>query len=200
MPFTLGILAAILSYTWILEPRLPGRSVVIPAGIVIALGLWNAARTREWGLAVRALAPGLKAAALFTVPIALLLVGAGAAAGTLRARPTLLAELGPLVGWGGAQQWILQTAILREAQRATSRRLGILMAAVLFGAVHLPNPFLSSLTLVGALGWCTIYDRHPNVVPLALSHAVGTLAVLSAFDGAITGGLRIGAAFLRYAP
>jgi membrane protease YdiL (CAAX protease family) len=87
--------------------------------------------------------------------------------------------------------------VLREAQRATSRRTGIIIAAVLFAAVHLPNPLLTVLTGVGALVWCTIYDRFPNIVPLALSHGLGTLALRYAFDDAITGRLRIGASYLR---
>jgi membrane protease YdiL (CAAX protease family) len=87
--------------------------------------------------------------------------------------------------------------VLREAQRATSRRRGIVLAAVLFGAIHLPNPFLAPVTAVAALVWCRIYDRYPNLIPLALSHGLGTLAVRYAFDDAITGRLRIGASYLR---
>jgi membrane protease YdiL (CAAX protease family) len=71
------------------------------------------------------------------------------------------------------------------------------VAALLFGAVHLPNPFLSSMTAAAALLWCWLYDRYPNIIPLALSHALGTLAVLYAFDDGITGRLRIGAGYLR---
>jgi membrane protease YdiL (CAAX protease family) len=87
--------------------------------------------------------------------------------------------------------------VLREAQRASSRAKGIVIAAVLFGIVHLPNPFLAPVTAAAALVWCWLYDRHPNIVPLALSHALGTLALRYAFDEAITGRLRIGAAYLR---
>jgi hypothetical protein len=39
--------------------------------------------------------------------------------------------------------------------------------------------------------------RHPNVLPLALSHALGTLAILYAFDEAITGRLRVGYSYLQ---
>jgi membrane protease YdiL (CAAX protease family) len=126
-----------------------------------------------------------------------LILASGAAAGTLHDRRDFLGSLAPLVVWGGAQQWVLQTVVLREAQRATSRRRGVVVAALLFGAVHLPNPFLVPVTAAGALVWCWLYDRHPNIVPLALSHGLGTLAVRYAFDERITGRLRIGAAYLR---
>ncbi len=200
MPFTLAILVVVLSYTWFLAPRLPGEAERIPIVIVVALALWHDARTRKWGFDWRALVPGLGAATLFTIPLALVLVAAGAAAGTLHDRRDFLGTLGVLVLWGGAQQWILQTVILREAQGATGRWRGVIVAALLFASVHLPNPMLSTVTLAGALGWCAIYDRYPNIIPLALSHAFGTLAILYAFDDRITGGLRIGHAFLTRRP
>jgi hypothetical protein len=56
------------------------------------------------------------------------------------------------------------------------------------------------MTTIGALIWCAIYDRYPNIVPLAVSHALATLAILYAFDEAITGRLRIGASYLRLVP
>jgi len=196
MLFTFAILAVVLSYTWFFEPRLPSSSVAAPVIIVLALGVVNAARTREWGFRRDAFAPALRATALFTAPMTGIIVAAGATAGTLHARRDFFGNLLALLVWGGGQQWILQTVMLREAQRATSRRAGIFVAAALFAALHLPNPFLTTMTLVGALGWCAIYDRHPNVVPLALSHAIATLAILCAFDDAMTGRLRVGLAYL----
>jgi membrane protease YdiL (CAAX protease family) len=197
MPYTALILATILSYTWFFAPRLPNDAIIMPAAVVLGLTLMHAARTGEWGLRFRALAPGLRAAAWFTVPAVGALVAAGAIAGTLHDRRDVLGELGSLVVWGGAQEWVLQTLVLREAQRATSRRWGVLLAAALFASVHLPNPFLAAMTFVGGVGWCLIYDRHPNILPLALSHALATLAILYAFNDAMTGRLRIGLAYLH---
>ena len=54
---------------------------------------------------------------------------------------------------------------------------------------------LAGLTFLGALAWCWMYEHHPNVLPLALSHAVLTVAILYAFDDRITGRLRVGAAY-----
>jgi membrane protease YdiL (CAAX protease family) len=200
VPFTLAILGVILSYTWLLAPWLPGGAERVPVAIVVVLAVWHDVRDREWGFDRRALSPGLGAAALFTIPLALFILAGGVATGTLHDRGDFLGAPGVLVVWGGAQQWILQTVVLREAQHATGRRRGVIVAALLFATVHLPNPLLSMVTLAGALGWCTIYDRYPNIVPLALSHAIGTLAILHAFDDRITGGLRIGHAFLARRP
>jgi membrane protease YdiL (CAAX protease family) len=54
------------------------------------------------------------------------------------------------------------------------------------------------MTFIGALGWCWIFMRHPNIMPLAISHAVATIALLAAFNDDLTGRLRIGIAFLRF--
>jgi membrane protease YdiL (CAAX protease family) len=200
MRFTAGILAAILSYTWFLEPRVPRAFVAVPGAIVLVLGFWHSRRTREWGFASDALWRGLRAATFFTVPAVLAILIAGAARGTLHDPRGLPGRLAALVVWGSAQQWILQTVVLREAQRTISPRFGVIVAALLFASVHLPNPFLVAMTLVGALGWCAIYSRHPNILPLALAHAIATLAILCAFDDAITGRLRIGHAYLSLTP
>jgi membrane protease YdiL (CAAX protease family) len=197
MRFTLAILTVILLHTWYLDPRLPrGVAGALPVGIVAALGVWHSARTREWGLAWPAFRPALRAAGLVTLPAVALILLAGAWTGTIHDRRDFLGNLAWLVLWGGAQQWILQTVVLYEARRARTRRAGVVLAAILFAAVHLPNPLLTALTLAGGLAWCAIYARYPNLVPLALSHALLTLAILYAFDDAITGRLRIGYGYL----
>ena len=197
MPFTTAILACILVYVWFVEPNVPRSAVLVPAVVVVILTSWHDLRHGEWGFSWRAFVPGLWRALTVTFVAVLLIVGAGAAVGTLHDRRDFLGSLAPLVLWGGAQQWVLQTVVLREAQRVSTRAKGIVIAAVLFGAVHLPNPLLAPITAAAALLWCWLYDKHPNIIPLALSHGLGTLALRYAFDEAITGRLRIGAAFLR---
>jgi membrane protease YdiL (CAAX protease family) len=197
VPFTTAILVCILGYVWLVEPYLERSVVAAPGAVVVMLTVWHNLRHGDWGLSWPALSPGLWRALMVTLPGVLLILAAGAAAGTLHDRRDFLGSLAPLVVWGAAQQWVLQTVVLREAQRASSRTTGIVIAAVLFGAVHLPNPFLAPVTAAAALIWCRLYDRHPNIIPLALSHGLGTLAIRYAFDETITGRLRIGASYLR---
>jgi hypothetical protein len=193
--FTTVILGTILLYTWVLEPW--GVPVTVPAGVVLAATLVNAGRSREWGLSPKAFLRATRSAALFTVPAVLIVLGAGLALGTLHDRPAFLENLAGLIPWGVAQQWVLQTVVLREARGLTLRHVAVVIAAVLFSLVHMPNVFLMGMTFIGALGWCRIYSRHPNILPLGVSHAVATLAMLYAFDDEVTGRLRIGRAFLR---
>jgi membrane protease YdiL (CAAX protease family) len=197
VPNTAVIICAVLIQAWFLADRWPREVVLIPAGLIVALTIRYDIRHREWGFAPRALGPGLIRALAATLLLGIVVLAAGAFLGTLHDRRDFLGTLGPLILWGGAQQWVLQTVVLREAQRATSRRRGIVIAALLFGAIHLPNPFLAPVTAAAGLLWCWLYDRYPNIIPLALSHALGTTAVLYAFTPEMTGRLRIGAAYLR---
>jgi membrane protease YdiL (CAAX protease family) len=197
VPFTTAIVLSIVIYVWLIEGRASDKLVYIPGALVVALTIWHDARNREWGFSRRALWRGLGLALPVSLLLCLLILGIGAAIGTLHDRRDFLGNFAPLILWGGAQQWVLQTVVLREAQRIAGRRIGIFVAALLFGAVHLPNPFLAPVTVFAALVWCWLYDRYPNVIPLALSHALGTMAILYAFDTTITGRLRIGMSYLR---
>ncbi|HVH26511.1 MAG TPA: CPBP family glutamic-type intramembrane protease [Vicinamibacterales bacterium] len=195
MPFTLAILATILGYTWVLEPR--GVPVGVPAVIVVAITVLNGWRSGVVGASPRALLPASRAAALFTVAAVLVVLGAGLALGTLHDRGASLRDIALLIPWGTAQQWVLQTVVHHEARRLTSPKQGIVVAAAVFAVVHMPNPLLMMTTFAGALGWCAIFTRHSNILPLGVSHAIATLALLYAFDDELTGHLRIGQAYLR---
>ena len=194
--FTAAILTSVLAYTWVLAPIAPRWASAAAAAIVLALAVARAMRSGEWGLGPGAFMPALREAAVFTAAAAILVALAGWRLGTWHARPTVWRDIGLLIPWALGQQFALHTVLLRESQAATSRTIGIVIAAALFAALHLPNPFLSAVTLIAALAWCCIYDRHPNVLPLTLSHALLTLIVLSAFDDAVTGHLRVGAGYL----
>ena len=195
--FTLPIVAIIFLYTWVLAPRTPRSVSHLVTFLVLALSIWRAVRTGEWGLRRSALWPALRGAAAFTLPAVLVLCVVGSTLGAVPRRANPWGDLAFLLPWAAGQQFALQTVLLREAQAATSRRQGILLAAAVFGALHLPNPFLAPVTLVAALAWCWVYDRHPNLLPLALSHAFCTLAILYCFDPKITGRLRVGYSYLQ---
>jgi hypothetical protein len=195
MRFTMTILVTILGYTWFLEPH--GVRVGVPAVVVVAITVLNGLRSGVWGLSPKALLPAARAAAIFTLAAVSLVLGIGLALGTLHHRGTSLREIVFLIPWGTAQQWVLQTLVLREARALTSRTKSIIIASVLFSAVHAPNPLLMIVTFAGALGWCAIYARYPNILPLGVSHAIATIALLYSFDANLTGHLRIGDAYLR---
>jgi membrane protease YdiL (CAAX protease family) len=201
MMFTLSILATVLAYTWLVAPVAPHSAVAVPVLLVIGLAVARALKTGEWGTDAGAFVPALWRSALLTMAGVAVLYGASTSLGTRNEIDNGWAQLAVLLPWGLGQQFALHTVFLREAQGSFSRAAAAgvrprLVAAAAFAVLHLPNPFLTLATFAGALGWCWIYDRFPNLLPLAVSHAVFTLAILYGFDDRITGGLRVGAAYL----
>jgi len=194
--FSLCILAVVLIFTWLLAPGASQGATAGAVVLVLGLAVGRAVRTGEWGVQRAAFRAALGWSGAVTCASALGIYLAGLRLGTWHDRGDLWINLAALIPWGLGQQFALHTVFLREAQATVGRPGGVLLAALMFAILHLPNPFLTAMTGVGALAWCWIYDRHPNLIPLALSHALLTLAILYAFDDAMTGRLRIGAAYL----
>ena len=193
MPHTLAIVAIVFAYMWVADPlvNVRGPWVALPVILILAICARHDMKSGDWGFSRRAFWPALGWSIALTVPLAGALWFIGHAQGAPPSRPAPLLDFLYVIVWGGAQQFVLQTVILRESQQGLRRGTTILAAAI-FASLHLPNPFLVMVTFIGGLAWCGIYARHPHIVPLALSHATATVIILMSFDRDITGGLRTG--------
>ena len=95
--------------------------------------------------------------------------------------------------WALFQQYALQGYINRRAQIVAGKTWkSILLVALLFGIVHLPNPALSGLTFIGGVIWAAVYQREPNLFALALSHALASSTLAISFPGSWINNLRVG--------
>lgn len=95
--------------------------------------------------------------------------------------------------WGLLQQYALQGFINRRAQMVLGRGYAsILLVAFIFAFLHLPNPWLTVATFAGGFIWAFVYQRAPNLLALALSHALMSLLLVWALPPNIMKGLRIG--------
>ena len=95
--------------------------------------------------------------------------------------------------WGLVQQYVLQGFINRRAQMIWGRGwLSVLLAAAVFGGLHLPNPWLTFVTFAGGLIWATVYQRTPNLFAIALSHSLMTWVLVSTLPASALNHLRIG--------
>lgn len=81
------------------------------------------------------------------------------------------------LGWGLVQQYALQNVLLARSRTLLGRpAAAVLAASCMFALVHLPAPELVLFCFVGAVAYCSIFSRVPNIYPLALAHSL--LAVL----------------------
>jgi CAAX prenyl protease-like protein len=106
-------------------------------------------------------------------------------------------ELAYYFSWAIAQQFALQSVILRRLEDMGLRGGAPLAAAALFSLVHAPNPGLLILTFLGGLLWCTTFRKRPNLLALALSHAILAVVIASTLPAQVIGGYRIGPAYLH---
>jgi hypothetical protein len=96
-------------------------------------------------------------------------------------------------GWGLVQQYVLQGFINRRAQIIWGQSwLSVLLVAIIFGGLHLPNPWLSFVTFAGGAIWAAVYQRAPNLFALAVSHSLMTWVLVSTLPASALNHLRIG--------
>jgi len=95
--------------------------------------------------------------------------------------------------WALFQQYVLNGFINRRAQLALGKGTkSILLVAIVFSLLHLPNPSLATLTFLGGLVWAAAYQRQPNLFALALSHAVSSLTLALTISPKLLDSLRVG--------
>ncbi len=200
--FAAGLVGLILVYlwpvTWWLGPR-HWSGFALQVAVVLACLEYNRRHPdglTGWGFSWIDFIPALRWSFYVTTPVLILIVYAGWSARSLVGRQEPSKDLAILFLWALAQQFVLQTVLLRELRKALGRYAAITAAAVLFAALHAPNPFLVPATFAGGWVWCWVYTRHPNLLPLALSHSLATLMILACLSRTVTGGMRVGFAYL----
>lgn len=95
--------------------------------------------------------------------------------------------------WALFQQYVLNGFINRRTQLALGLGMkSMLLTAAIFSLFHFPNPLLAILTFVGGVVWATVYQRQPNLLALALSHALVSLTLALNVSDSLLNNLRVG--------
>ena len=98
-----------------------------------------------------------------------------------------------LVVWGLMQQYVLQGFVNRRAQIIWGRGWpSVILVAVIFALLHLPNPWLTLATLAGGAVWAAVYQREPNLFALGLSHTLMSVLLAVALPSDTLNNLRVG--------
>jgi len=123
--------------------------------------------------------PALRAQLVFGVVGVIVLVGIGAASGSLALPRTFWLTVALYPIWGVAQQFALQNLIARNLVGVLSNPLAIAgVSSALFGMSHYPRLDLMLLTLVAGVFFTLIYRRLPNLWAVGIVHGVlGSLAI-----------------------
>ncbi|MGD8868561.1 MAG: hypothetical protein PVI01_13060 [Gemmatimonadales bacterium] len=198
--------ALALAYAWLIRPsgndwlKIPFVAVIVV--IPFLSNYLHGDRLRDLGLRVDNLPPSLREVGIATVVGAVAVVSIGLLAGNepvfgRRALKSLLVY----PGWGLIQQYALQSFTYRRIREAIGRpRVAAAVSAMAFAALHYPNLALAGMTLAGGYVWCRLFERHPNLFTLAVSH--GWLAVLlrASWPNVWLHNLRIGPEYWSWTP
>lgn len=195
-----SVLSSLLIAEWVVLSFVGSSKLVaaIPVGLAfVFMYLSHRLRgetIRDIGFRVDDLSRAAKWLLLPTLVAGLLIVLAGWLGGGLRfnlvpSRPRFL--LLPL--WAFAQQYVMQGFVNRRAQILLGPGVGsILIVAAVFSLLHLPNLPLAGATFLGGLLWAISYQRVPNLLAPAISHAVLSFLVAFSLPPSWLNALRVG--------
>lgn len=183
--------------------RLRGDYFVLPA-----LVAWAAISTgRTWpgasamGLTLRHFATACRALALPTAAGLALILALGALWGSPPADvfapgSRFWKRLFPLPAF--LQQLVIQGYFHRQLMPwlGQGRRAAAILT-LYFVLLHAPNPGLMLGTLVGMYFWARAWQRAPSLYALALSHALLSAALMSAFPKALLPSVSVGLRFVE---
>src|SRR4029453_4559674 len=205
LAFVAAMTALLLSYIWGWQGAFRLHFLVVSA-LYFGLGIWSHVRwgesAHELGLRLDNWRPALRNTAAVAAPLLFTALAAGAMLGSFHFAPftfsRALAAVAWGLFWGTSQQYGLVCffyrrlfVVLGDEWRAT------IAAAGLFALFHLPNPFLTAVTLVAGTLSCWLYRKEPNLLILGIFHALIAFAVYNALPRWMTGGLRVGPGYLR---
>jgi len=195
-----SVLSSLLIAEWVVLSFVGSSKLVgaIPVGLAfVFMYLSHRLRgetIRDIGFRVDDLSRAAKWLLLPTLVAGILIVLAGWLNGGLRfnlvaSRPRFL--LLPL--WAFAQQYVMQGFVNRRAQILLGPGGGsILIVAAVFSLLHLPNLPLAGATFVGGLLWAVSYQRVPNLLAPAISHAILSFLVAFSVPPSWLNSLRVG--------
>lgn len=200
-----SVMISALLAEWAVSTFADGERMIAVIPVVLALGLmlFSHRQRKEspfsLGFRFDNFFPALRLLLIPTViGIVVILVGSWLISDGLHFRP-MRVRLAFVPAWALFQQYALQGYINRRAQIALGTgQSSIFLVALVFGILHLPSPLLSALAFVGGFVWANVYQKHPNLFAIALSHTLISWALSLTMPASLTQHLRIGFKFFGF--
>lgn len=205
-----SIISSVLLTVWAIVPLYPQNRLVMafPAFLSVGLIIYSQ-RVRheslwELGLSSAHIWPAFRLLILPVLFCCVTLLAIGYLTQSLHRSTHFETNLLIVPLWGVVQQYVLQGFIYRRVRllmvdetafrHITERqiRAAILVTAVVFALVHLPNLTLSLLTFAAALLWSWVYERAPNLWALGLSHGLLSLVVMHSLPAWLLQSMSVG--------
>ena len=185
---------------WIVRPLAGGSGLITAVPLIMALVLMSVSHrirkegARDVGWRVDNFSAALRLLIIPTLVAAVVILVMGFYLGGFRSNKWLDWKwVLWLPVWALIQQYSLQGFINRRAQLVLGRGTkSVLLVAMIFAILHLPNPLLTVATLVGGILWAFTYQRTPNLFALSISHALISLLLVFALPNSVLKGLRVG--------
>jgi len=194
-----GMFACVLLYIWRWQYVLPHLWILLLA-IVFASHFVHRDTLQGLGLTLLELRPSAEKVLPIILILYVPLVIYGFAAGRLKVTPPDFAVLAYFIGYGSwcaAQQYLMQSYFHNRLLRAVRNpHLSSVLAAVMFGAAHIPNPILMVATTVAGFIFAEVFAHHRNIWPLAFAQTVGGFLVAAVSPPWLIHNMRVGPGYL----
>jgi len=199
----LFIVTFLLAYIWIIEPwsrAYAGPGFVLFFAFTLLIHIRHKDTAAELGIRLDTFGRAAGEALLVIAPTLLLAAGLGLRLGGGVALDPGRTALAFVWGypWALFQEYGLQCVIGRRLTEVIRGDVvHDVVCAAIFGALHLPNPFLTIMTFGAAYCFCALFRRCPNLFALALAHTLASTVLYHFLPPGITHYMRVGPGFFE---
>lgn len=201
--FLLGFL---LYFIWVLEPysgRYTWPGVIFFIGFIAVSAWLHGDRLADLGIRLDTFARAMSEAVVVIAPALVLafVIGRymdGGRSLNIERYTVVFLKIYP---WALFQQFGLLCFFSRRLRGALKDpRAHDLICAVIFAALHLPNPFLTAVTFGAGYCFCVLFRRCPNLFAIGAAHAMSSATLYFCLPPAITHLMKVGPGYLLDLP